>query len=162
MKRIAHLVVGLGIVGLQLNRLAQFFDCFAVTVLIVITPGQVVFGSGVAGPELKTTFVSLGRVGVLLGVVVIDVAEAEMRQAHVRLQSNCFLIFFNGFRVTTEVTQRIAELRVRFRITRTATDCRVQCLDCVVIVFLLVVDPANLVIGPRVIRLDANSLIEGG
>ena len=113
-----------------------------------------------SGRSSQTSLVSLCCFSVLLRVVVIDVAEAEVREAHVGLDSNRFLILFDGFRVAAEVSQRVAELVMCFGVVGSIGDCGLQTLDRVVVVFLFVVDPADLVVCRGVVGLNANGLSE--
>src|SRR5690349_24456680 len=84
-----------------------------------------------------------------------------MREAHIRVQSNGFLVCLDRFRVTTELSQRVADLVLRFRIIRTITQRGSEVADRVLVMFLLVLNPAELVVCRGVIGLDAYRSGEG-
>ena len=82
-QRVTKLVVRFGIVGLDLNRFAQLISRFRVTFEIVQTPTEIVLSGRVAGTQLESALVRLRGLGLVLSVVVIDIAETQMREAHV-------------------------------------------------------------------------------
>ena len=114
MKCIAELVVCLRIVRLQLNRLAQFVDGFAIALEIVVTPAEIVLRPGVIRSQGEALFVFLCCFSVLLGVVVIDVGESEMCETEFGLLSNSFLVRLDCFSIAAEISQCVTNFVVGF------------------------------------------------
>ncbi len=123
MQRITELVMCFRIVGLQVNRFSQFLGGFGVAFEIVVAPTEIVLSGRIAGAEFETTFVRLRGLGVILRVVVIDVAETEMREAHVRLELNRCLILGDRFGITAEVSEGVTEFVMRFGIRGAIQQC---------------------------------------
>ena len=85
--------------GFKANCLPQLFNCCGITFEIVVTPTEIVKGCCVVGSILQTLSISLRGFGILLGVVVIDVAESKVGETEIWLQSNCFAVGLNCFSV---------------------------------------------------------------
>ena len=83
-----------------------------------------------------------------------------MREGQVRFRSNRRLIFLDGFRITAQVAICVTEFVMRFGIITATLQCRLQVRNGVVVVFLLVVDLADLIVRAGVVSLDAQGLLE--
>ncbi len=80
------------------------------------------------GRVLETLFVSIRRFGVLLCVVVIDVAKSQIREANIRLQTNRFLVRLDCFSVAIEVSVCVTEFVLCFGVVGAVTESRAS--DC--------------------------------
>src|SRR5688572_17584639 len=160
MERIPDLVVSLGITGLQGNRFTQLSDGVGVTLHVVVTPAEIVESGDVVGPVLQTLFVSVRRFGVLLRVVVIDVAESHICETKLWVESNCFPVRLNCFSVAVEVPECVTEFILCIGVIAAITESGVKALDGGVVILLFVINPSELVMRRCIVGFKSNSLLK--
>src|SRR5205814_1461096 len=129
---------------------------------LIVRPADVVVSLRVVGLEGERALVGVNRLLVLLGVVEIDIAEAEIGRGVIALERHGLCVSLDGVFVAAELAVGKAELILGFGIIVLLEHGLVERDERLLVTPEVVEGPAELVISLGVLGVEANRLAVGG